>query len=664
MQSLSMTRDKKITVRHCFLLFVLLLSVNAFTQNTVTHTVQEGETISSVSEKYNISVDELLKLNPNIETGLVVGQEINVPESLTEQTDTGYTIDYVADDERELGESEGQIPVRTKDKYLLHVVKEGETIYDIAKTYAVDIAELQEYNDLDNFEVGKVIRILNKRRNDNFITHYVDKSIKTSAFVAMWNVDENEFKAMNPGVSRTICKGRYVYIPIHVDKREGEEPFDSAEDEFPDIEFECEISEENMTEQYHVALLVPFYTEQIDSTFATVVTNERSNLKVRQFQFAQFYEGFMLAVDSLVNFYGLNLKLDVYDVGQSVDRTRIFLADSLLGDVDLIVGPFYAKSFALVSEFAKKRGIMIVNPFSTRENVIVDNPRVVKVKPSRDAQYRQIVDFIKDEFSDYKISVFQMNAENGAVEADTIAGLLESRLDDTISVQTGDLQALCKHLSDKNRKTQTAPLQSFSVEGIAYSVDTVMSLEVDSVLVPNVISRYNYLVDSINVFCNNGASVLRKNLVVACGDDIVFATEMLNKLNMVTDTFDITLIGLPEWGDYHQLFIENLLKTNTVFFEDKFIDYSDFNVRMFVQAFRDRYDFEPEEMAFEGFDIAWYFMKAFMRYGHNPEKCLSEYRIPLLGLQYNFDRFDINNGQSNSYWHIYQYRDFNKVLRR
>ena len=39
-----------------------------------------------------------------------------------------------------------------------------------------------------------------------------------------------------------------------------------------------------------------------------------------------------------------------------------------------------------IEEYAKAHNIVVVNPLSTRESVIVDNPNVVKVKPGEVGQ--------------------------------------------------------------------------------------------------------------------------------------------------------------------------------------------------------------------------------------------------------------------------------------
>jgi LysM repeat protein len=53
--------------------------VNTAAANPKTHKVAAKETLYSISKKYGVSVDELKKANPGIESGLKLGQSLNIP---------------------------------------------------------------------------------------------------------------------------------------------------------------------------------------------------------------------------------------------------------------------------------------------------------------------------------------------------------------------------------------------------------------------------------------------------------------------------------------------------------------------------------------------------------------------------------------------------------
>lgn len=73
-----MTMVKKI------ILSVLLCTVCMFIMaqsQTVTHVVQRGETIESIAQYYNVSVEDINKANPNADGVVYVGMKLNIPTS-------------------------------------------------------------------------------------------------------------------------------------------------------------------------------------------------------------------------------------------------------------------------------------------------------------------------------------------------------------------------------------------------------------------------------------------------------------------------------------------------------------------------------------------------------------------------------------------------------
>ncbi|UWY30254.1 NlpC/P60 family protein [Flavobacterium sp. TR2] len=100
-----------------------------------THEVASKETLWGISKKYNVSVDELKKANPSLETeGLKIGQQINIPSN-----DVASNIS-----------SQNEIPVNSEiastDVELIREVKSKETKYGISKEYGITVAELERQN--------------------------------------------------------------------------------------------------------------------------------------------------------------------------------------------------------------------------------------------------------------------------------------------------------------------------------------------------------------------------------------------------------------------------------------------------------------------------------------------------------------------------------------
>lgn len=100
------------------------------------HTVQQGETLFSISQIYNVTVGQLREWNDLQSNNLQPGQVLIV---------TPHT--------------------NTSDERVLHEVKSGDSLFGISRQYNVTIAEIQEWNNLDgtSLEAGTQLVIYPQR---------------------------------------------------------------------------------------------------------------------------------------------------------------------------------------------------------------------------------------------------------------------------------------------------------------------------------------------------------------------------------------------------------------------------------------------------------------------------------------------------------------------
>lgn len=110
------------------------IAVNDTPLNTSgTHEVASKETLWGISKKYNVSVDDLKKANPYLETeGLKIGQQIIIPSN-----------NIVSINEKPV---ETVAEAVSTDVELYREVKAKETKYGISKEYGITVAELERQN--------------------------------------------------------------------------------------------------------------------------------------------------------------------------------------------------------------------------------------------------------------------------------------------------------------------------------------------------------------------------------------------------------------------------------------------------------------------------------------------------------------------------------------
>ena len=589
-------------------------------------------------------------------------------------------------------ERSNEIVTISNKQYYMHHVKRGETLYSISKAYQVTEAEIlklnPEVNDLGlqaDMVIGIPVVTVSEpstetpstpsvqiaddiEYGEGYIIYTVKEMMKTRRLVRDWDADEDEFRRLNPSVGSHVFVGQKVLIPmpgVHPKDEQTTEPetvpLDTIIVENPNpveedtllVEqpYECFASSENQSQLFRVALLVPLYLNEIERLDLSKDRIEKTK-NSRAMKFLQFYEGFMMAVDSLTDHYGLRLDLTVIDVNENVTGAHAAVEQLQGESVDMIVGPFFSKSFAVVQDYALRNNIMIVNPLSERESILVDAPNVVKLKPGAQAMVAELSELIRQQYPKAKVTLLVKDGANDNEVVNALDRMLAETVAPEVQLTNVEMLDLITRES-RRRKMGKRVLSTLEVEGQIFSTKMLNEHPDDVVYFDNPYQRLTFSDSDVNQF-KNSLSSARDNLLVAYGDDVVFATKVLNNINKSTQKCPITLIGLPNWSEYENLLVENLLNMNAIYFDEHFVDYNDSIVLKFVDDFREKYESEPMDYAFEGFDVGWYFLNYLMQYGPHVE-CLPEYHLPLLNTRYYFSKNRREDGMENKYWNIYQY---------
>lgn len=134
-----------------------------------THEVHPKETVYGIAKQCNISVEELYKMNPDLEKeGIKIGQKINIPQTAPDDFVATPTIEKSEETIKatatkavlpEIKNPKTEVFVATKSVEKVQVSTEGisyevlpkESLYSIAKKYGITLANLQKANP----ELGK-----------------------------------------------------------------------------------------------------------------------------------------------------------------------------------------------------------------------------------------------------------------------------------------------------------------------------------------------------------------------------------------------------------------------------------------------------------------------------------------------------------------------------
>ncbi len=378
--------------------------------------------------------------------------------------------------------------------------------------------------------------------------------------------------------------------------------------------------------------MIPLYLEETDNLdIQQFILSEHDNFD--PFRFITFYEGALIAVDSLKKL-GMNIELHVYDVDQSITKASKVIQNKELRKMDLIIGPFFSRNFDQVAVFAGNFGIPIINPFSFREEITYKYKTVLKVKPGEKYQLELLQKLMNAHYDGASVFLISQTSYKSADKVIEIQNTLSEVIPTQISINNNDIYNLGVAVAHRDENYNiNHPIPLFSVEGREIYPDILSSNPEGSTLFPNTVTKINYSVDSLYPFFRK-ASALRKNLVIIYGDNKAFVMDVMNRLNEYRDTFDIQLIGVPTWERFAELDQTQCSNMNLTYFSSAYPDYTEEKVQAVVYKFRQRYKAEPGSTGLTGFDITYYFLSSLFYLDRRFDDCLSEFPMNQVTLSY------------------------------
>ena len=564
---------------------------------------------------------------------LRIGQELNIPN----QPDP---VVVKAVEERKQEET----------LFIFHTVVKGETLYSIAQKNAVGIDTLKLYNPgLSQYlAIGMEIKIPKHYDSETYIVHNSERKSSLVEIAELYDVDYDEVARLNPRISRKAKKGQAVKIPV--EKIETQETTrETSLSPPPDSLYNpCYYEGEYKSRTYNIALLLPLFLEEIDSIEVKKEVTIEDIAAIPSLRFMDFYAGFKMAVDSM-NKLGMKINLFVYDVDNKPEKADKVLLSSELSSMDLIVGPFYGKSFAKFASFAKTFRIPIINPLSTREEIIFNNPYVFKVKPDVKNQLDIITAYLIENYPKSNIVLVRGNKYKYKSEVSYIRNMLNKSRQSHVYLPNNTIAETIIEQSETGR---------LLTENKLLKLDDFSNNLLDSSYFSNLVKEMVYHSDSLSKLSYN-LSKVRNNVVVALGDNIVYVKDLTSQLNKLSLDHDITLVGMPEWIDYNEIETQQKLNLKLHCFTSFLVDYSDPDIQLWVNNFRKKYNSEPtfDNYAFDGFDLGWYFLNALYQVGPEFPKCLKYLKLDLIHTKYNFES-DGNSGYQNTFWDLGKYQNF------
>lgn len=582
------------------------------------HKVGKKQTIFTIAKQYGITANDLIRFNPELSNGLEVGQVLKIPANASGQVAAVESATAVADSQEDMS------------GFTIHPVVSGETLYSLEQKYGVTHEEMLRLNPTlqNGLKAGMKLKIPVKKpaemvaalNNTAFKRYQVEKGETLFSLAARFGVEVSDLKKANPSLlSRSLESGEIILIPERTEPSAGPQTLaKTATDAVAETtdDTNCRPVQGRNLQKYKVGLLLPFNLSAIDksghsgtnqsmllskvtlntqivSTTDTTAVVGSANIDAKTEGFLEFYEGALLAADSLHR-VGMNVELLVFDAGNLTTINSLLQLEEFR-DLNLIVGPVYPELQEPVAAFAAKNRIPMISPLAATGNFERGNSWYFKVNPEKEYQIDQTGSYVAGEFSGKNVVMLQYSGGENSWEA-RVAELSRKKLS-----EGPGKKGFHEYSFLKQGVNNLKPLLDESGENIF--------------LIPT----------------DNEAQV----------------SVAVTNLNALAETYNIVLMGTPNFIKLKSIQTENYHKIRLRYLSPYFIDYNKPLVKRFIGLYRETFSAEPTQFSFQGFDVTYYFLSALQRFGKDFRNCLPDYPMELTQNAFRFRKLSPMSGQMN-----------------
>ena len=544
------------------------------------HTVQPGQTLYSICKAYGANIDEVKSLNDKKDNALSLYEVLKVP----------YTDPFVQQD----------------DKFYYHKVVKGETFYSIARLYKIKPKRLLKFNEgyaqNQPLAVGAVVKLPLAE---------IDLSVLGEEEIEASVGKKQEIRPERPVRNESVKKVEEASVTdilqdalMQKNEKTEQEPEKEtttvigATDkmEIPDYISEVVMPVDPFVK---VALLLPFFFYFYPVFVDTLVEKMPVQISARSEQFISFYEGVLLAVDSLKN-QGYKVNLKVFDTERSAEKMYTMVDEIDRFHPDLIIGPVYGSVYKALMDDLTNKNIPVIYPLSSRSEEFGVYPDFIQVNPSMKALTVAMSDWLREEAEEANLVCLNLTG-NEVSHSD----LEDIRLFKEYMHRIGSM-----NFYDWN--TSAVPLDGLRLQ-----------------LLPD-----------------------RENIIILPTTKEAEVSKILPVLSALTDGYRITVVGFPEWQAFTSVDHETYFKLNTKIFTYSYVDNTTEPAKRFALKYRKYFYTEPNNLAYKAFDMSLYFIELAAKYRDRTLDALEFYPRNGDFSRFYFQKMEGQAGKENQGFYI------------
>lgn len=304
-----------------------------------------------------------------------------------------------------------------------------------------------------------------------------------------------------------------------------------------------------------------------------------------------FYSGVLLAVSDLTE-KGVNIELKVCDTGSNGLPSHRYISDC-----NFVIGPIASADLTKTLEMCAY-GPYVISPLDQRaQSLAASYGNMIQAPTPHIIQYNDLIDWVKEDAQQNDKVIFI--TEKGARQSDVLTQMQEA----------------------------------IDSSGVSYRHFSYSILEGRDVMEP-----------LMALMTDAGA-----NRVVIASESEAFVNDVVRNLNLLEyQKYDVVLYSPSKIRNFETIDVDNIHNTSLHTSLAYYINYEDPRVKTFLLKYRAMFNTEPSQFAFQGYDIATYFIELANKYGYNWIEKITDGETRMLQSTFEFKKNPeggyINNG--------------------
>lgn len=478
-----------------------------------------------------------------------------------------------------------------------HTISAGETLYQLTKKYSVSSDEICRLNPgltEKNFKIGTVIKIPKKEEPTIQDTPQVEetrpKGIANSGCMEMHRIGRKE----------TLFSIATQYNISVEELKEANPEMYNADYTLRRGRFVCiPYPKQTVKKEEPQVEIAPSNKELLNNRKATQPKQEIrmgvllpfKGSKAESAKMLEFYRGILMAADSIKT-RGISVSIYTEDSGKTPAEMQQAIDKLPSENLDFIIGPLHQEQIPTLSNHCRKHNIRMIVPFSSTGEQVYQNPFYYAVNAPKSFLLSDAADLTMELFRNGNFIICESNENDKLAQTFT----------DTIALRLSAFGSAIKRVNIED--------------------NTNRWLEVMSA-------------DKTNIIIPNSSSIRVLNQIFP----------QLNRFSGNHPEYKIKLIGYPEWQTYTYNHLESFYRYDTYAYSAFYKNPLSVKTHEFEALYQKNFNQltlnSYPNLGMFGFDITYFFLYHLSTFGDGFEETASE--IPNGPFQHGFKFRRISN---------------------